>query len=114
MPKSPIRVWGEVISLACCQVGICPKYLSRPGREEAGEVCSSPKRAGMFRFQPGLGRGQYTWGEESASCPHAAPGSVCQTPPVLCREGSCSYPDLNPCSEGDILFLLTSEEDSLH
>lgn len=58
MRKSPIRVWGEVISFACCQVDL-PEILPRLSEDGAGCVCFSPKHAGMFCFQPSLGRGQY-------------------------------------------------------
>lgn len=37
MRKSPIRVWGEVISLACCQVDL-PKTLVQT-KQGGGRTC---------------------------------------------------------------------------
>lgn len=57
-----------------------------------------------------------TCGEKPMSCSPTSlqgPFTAYLIPSVLYREGSCSSPALKCCSEGDILFLLTVEEDSL-
>lgn len=78
---------------------------------EAGHVYFSPKHASVFRFQPGLGKGQY-FGEESTS----SPGSLYRIPDTsyVGQSRFTLFPTLNCCSKGDILFPSTSEEDSLH
>lgn len=75
----------------------------------------SSEHAGMFRFQPGLGKGQYLWGGVYSCSPTSLQGpfTAYLTPSVLYREALCSSPTLKCCSEGDILFLLTLEENSL-